>query len=67
MQGGKLLAQGKEARVTSQTSKPNSEELRVTFPMSGQTITLLPADYSALHELNILLSALTFSVANQRY
>jgi len=35
--------------------------------MPGQTITLLPADYSALHELNILLSAPIFSVANQGY
>lgn len=37
--------------------KPNSEELRATFPMSWQIITTLPADYSALHGLNILLSA----------
>lgn len=67
MQGVKFLAQEKEACVPSQTSKPNGEELRVTFPMSEQTITLLPADYSALHELNNLLSALTFSVANSGY
>lgn len=67
MLGDKLLAQGKEAHVPSQTSKPNGEELRLTLLMSGETITLLPADHSASHELKTLLSAPTFSVVNQGY
>lgn len=65
LQGDKLLLQGKGTHVPSQTSKPNSKELSY-FPSVGK-VTMLPADYPAMHEANILLSAPTFSVANQGY
>lgn len=36
IQGGKLLAQGKETRVPSQTSKPNGEEFKSPSPCPGK-------------------------------